>query len=247
MAVPTSRQEFIQYCLRKLGAPVIEINVDPDQVEDRVDEALRYYWDYHFDGSEKTYYKHEITQLDIDNKYITLPENIIGAVRIFPFSGSTYTSGDLFNIQYQIALNDLYTLTSVSMVPYYMAMEHLALINELLVGQIPIRYTRHRDRLHIDMNWNKVRVGQYFIVEAYEVLDPEIFTDVYADRWLQNYTTAKIKYQWGSNLTKFTNMSLPGGVQFNGERILEDADREIQKMEQEMISSYSLPVSDMIG
>ena len=84
MAVPTTRDEFKEYCLRKLGKPVIEINVDDDQVEDRIDESLRYYWDYHFDGTEKMYYRHAITQTDIDNKYITLPENVIGAVRVFP-------------------------------------------------------------------------------------------------------------------------------------------------------------------
>ena len=247
MAVPTTRQEFKEYCLRKLGKPVIEINVDDDQVEDRIDEALRYYWDYHFDGSEKIYYKHQITQQNIDDKYITLPENIIGAVRVFPIGDPMIRSDDLFNIRYQIALNDLYTLTSVSMVPYYMVMEHLALVSELLVGQQPIRYNRHKDRLYVDMDWGKYNVGEYLLVEAYEVVDPDVWSEVWGDRWLQNYTTAKIKYQWGSNLTKFTGMQLPGGVQFNGEKILGDADAEIQKMEAEMISSYSLPVSDMVG
>jgi hypothetical protein len=98
------------------------------------------------------------------------------------------------------------------------------------------------------MDWmQKVKVGEYLIIEAYEVLDPDIFDQIWSDRWLQNYAVEKIKYQWGSNLTKFSNMSLPGGVQFNGERILSDAKQEIDKMEQEMISSYSLPVSDMVG
>lgn len=247
MAVPTTRAEFKAYCLRKLGSPVIEINVDDDQVDDRLDEALRYYWDYHFDGSDKTYYKHQVTEQNKLDKYITLPENIIGAIRVFPIADPIVRSDDLFNIRYQIALNDLYTLTSVSMVPYYMTMEHLSLIAELLVGQQPIRYTRHKDRLYVDMDWDKINAGEYLLVEAYEVIDPDVWTDVWSDRWLQNYAAAKIKYQWGSNLTKFTGMSLLGGVQFNGEKILEDARQEIEKMEQEMISSYSLPVSDMIG
>jgi hypothetical protein len=247
MAVPTTRSEFKEYCLRKLGKPVIEINVDDDQVDDRIDETLRYYWDYHFDGTEKIYYKHQVTQQNITDKYITLPENIIGVVRIFPIADPMIRSDDLFNIRYQIALNDLYTLTSVSMVPYYMVMEHLALISELLVGQQPIRYNRHKDRLYVDMDWGKINLGEYLLVEAYEVVDPDVYTDVWADRWLQNYATAKIKYQWGSNLTKFTGMQLPGGVQFNGEKIFNDAQAEIEKMEAEMISSYSLPVSDMIG
>lgn len=247
MATPTTKAEFKEYCLRKLGKPVIEINVDDDQVDDRVDEALRYWWDYHFDGSDKIYYKHAITETDVENKYITLPENIIGAVSIFSMGDPSIRSDDLFNIRYQIALNDLYTLTNVSLVPYYMVMEHLALMNELLVGKQPIRYTRHKDRLYVDMDWNTVAVGEFLLVEAYEVVDPDTFTDAYNDRWLQNYATALIKRQWGSNLTKFTGMTLPGGVQFNGEKIYDDAVAEIQKMEEEMISSYSLPVLDMIG
>lgn len=247
MAVPTTRAEFKEYCLRALGKPVIEINVDDDQVEDRIDESLRYYWDYHFDGTEKVYYKHAITSEDKANKYITLPENIIGAVRVFSIGDPSIRSDDLFNIRYQIALNDLYTLTAYSMIPYYMAMQHLALISEFLVGQQPIRYSRHRDRLYVDTKWDNYNVGDFLLIEAYEVLDPDTFPEVWSDRWLQNYCTQKIKYQWGSNLTKFIGMQLPGGIQFNGEKIMNDAKEEIAKMEQDMILNYSLPVADMIG
>lgn len=247
MAVPTSKEEFKEYCLRKLGKPVIEINVDDDQIDDRIDEALRYYWDYHFDGSERVYYKHQITAQNKLDKYIILPENIIGAVSIFNIGDPAVKADDLFNIRYQIALNDLYTLTSVSMVPYYMTMQHLGIIQELLVGKQPIRYNRHMNRLHVDMDWNTLKEGSFIIVDAYQVVDPEIYTDAWGDRWLQNYATAKIKYQWGTNLTKFIGMQLPGGVQFNGQKILDDAESEIAKMENEMINSYSLPVMDMIG
>ena len=247
MAVPTTRVEFKEYCLRALGKPVIEINVDDDQVEDRIDESLRFYWDYHFDGTEKVYYKHQITSEDKTNKYITLPENIIGAVRVFPIGDPSIRSDDLFNIRYQIALNDLYTLTAYSMLPYYMAMQHLALISEFLVGQQPIRYSRHRDRLYIDTKWDNYNVGDFLLIEAYEVVDPETFPDVWADRWLQNYCIQKIKYQWGANLTKFIGMQLPGGVQFNGEKIMNDSKDELDKMEKDMILNYSLPVMDMIG
>jgi hypothetical protein len=247
MAVPTSRSEFKEYCLRKLGKPVIEINVDDDQVEDRIDESLRYYWDYHFDGSDKVYYKQAITNTDKINKYITLPENIIGAVRVFPIGDPSIRSDDMFNVRYQIALNDLYTLTAYSMVPYYMAMQHLALISEFLVGQQPIRYSRHKNRLYVDTKWDNYNVGDFLLIEAYEIVDPTTFTDVWGDRWLQNYCTEKIKYQWGSNLTKFSGMQLPGGVQFNGDKIFSDAQQALLKMEEEMILNYSLPVADLIG
>ena len=247
MAVPNSRAQFKEYCLRKLGKPVIEINVDEDQVDDRVDEALKKYYDFHFDGSDKIYYKHQVTQTDIDNKYITMPENILGVVNLFPISDPSVRSDDIFNIRYQIALNDLYTLTSVSMVPYYMVMEHLALIQELLVGKQPIRYNRHKDRLYIDMDWNNIGIGEFLLVEAYEIVDPDVWTDAWGDNWLQRYCTELIKKQWGSNLTKFTGMQLPGGVQFNGEKIYDDAVAEIAKLEENLISSYSLPVMDMVG
>ena len=247
MAAPTSKSEFKEYCLRKLGKPVIEINVDDDQVDDRIDEALRYYYDYHFDGSDKIYYKHAVTETDVANKYITLPENIIGAVSVFSIGDPSVRADDLFNIRYQIALNDLYTLTNVSVVPYYMVMEHLALLTEMLVGKVPIRYTRHKNRLYVDTDWGNIAVGSFLLVEAYEIVDPLVYNDAWNDRWLQNYATALIKRQWGSNLTKFTGMNLPGGVQFNGEKIYNDAVDEITKMEQEMISGYSLPVLDMIG
>jgi hypothetical protein len=246
MAVPASRSEFREYCLRKLGKPVIEINVDDDQVEDRIDEALKYYWDYHFDGSEKIYYKHQITANNVTDKYITLPENIIGAVRIFNI-GDPMVTNNLFDIRYQIALNDLYTLTSVSMIPYYMMFQHVQLMEQMLVGAQPIRYNRHTDKLSIDMDWNKLNVGNYLIVEAYQILDPDTYTDAWGDRWLSLYTTALIKRQWGSNLSKFSGLQLPGGVSFNGDKIFNDANAEIEALEKEMMSSYSLPVTDMIG
>jgi hypothetical protein len=246
MAVPTTRAAFKEYCLRRLGKPVIEINVDEDQVEDRVDDALRYYWDYHFDGTEKIYYKHLVTDTDKTNKYITVPDNVIGAVNLFNIADPSIRSDDLFNIRYQIALNDLYTLTSVSMVPYYMVMEHLSLISEMLVGKQLLRFNRHMNRLYIDMDWNSLS-NEYLLVEAYQIIDPNEYVDVWKDQWLLRYATALIKRQWGSNLTKFTGMQLPGGLTFNGEKIYNDAVAEITDLEDKMISSYSLPVMDLVG
>jgi len=246
MAQPTTRAEFKEWCLRKLGKPVIEINVDQDQVDDRVDEALSYYWDYHFDGTERTFFKHQLTADDMTNKYITVPENIIGVINIFDI-GDALSTNNLFNIRYQFALNEIYDLSNYNLSNYYLAMQHIQFLEELLVGKQPIRYNRHVNKLHIDMDWAKVEEGHYIIAEAYQVVDPNTYADVWKDRWLQNYATAKIKYQWGSNLTKFEGMQLPGGVQFNGMQILQDSQTEIEKLEEDMITSYSLPVMDMIG
>lgn len=246
MALPTSRQEFKDYCLRKLGAPVLKINVSDEQVDDRVDEALKYYYDYHFDGSEKIFYRHLVTAQDKVNRYITLPENILGAVNIFPI-GTGINTNNIFNIRYQIALNDLYTLTSVSMVPYFMALQHIQLLEQLLVGQQPLRYNRHTNKLFIDMDWDRVNQNEYILVEAYEVINPDVYTDAWADRWLLRYATELIKKQWGSNMKKFGNMQMPGGVTFNGKEIYNEAHEEIEKLESEMINSYSLPANMMIG
>ena len=246
MALPTSREEFKQYCLRRVGAPVTQINVDEDQLQERIDDALQYYWDYHFDGSSKQYYKALITPEAAANKYITLPDNIIGAVAIFPI-GSSLSTNNLFNIRYQIALNDLYDLTATTMVPYYMAMQHIQMLEQLLVGQQPIRYNRRSNRLYIDMDWDKSPIGSYILVEAYEVVDPAIFSKVWSDRFLQRYATALIKQQWGTNLTKFQDVALPGGARFNAEKIYDDATNEIEKMEATMTSGFTYPVPMMMG
>lgn len=246
MATPTTRAAFKENCLRRLGKPVIEINVDDDQVDDRIDEALRYFWDYHFDGADKVYYKYQITDTDKTNKYITMPENIIGVVNLFPI-GQSLNTNNLFNIRYQIALNDLYTLTSVSMVPYYMALTHVQFLEQFLVGQQPLRYNRHMNRLYIDMDWSIVNTGDFIIVEAYQVVDPAVYSDVWNDRWLLRYAACLIKQQWGQNLKKFQGMQLPGGLTFNGQKIYDEATAERDALEKEMIYSYSLPVTDMIG
>ena len=247
MAVPSTREAFKNYCLRRLGEPVIDVNVDDEQVEDRIDEALKYYQDYHFDGTERVLIKHVVTATDVTNGYITLSDNVIGINRILDV-GQAVQSSNLFNIRYQIHLNDLFDLSASSYVPYVTAMRHVESLEELFVGKKPIRYNRHTNKLHIDMDWdNDVEADEYIIVDAYQILDGDTYTELWGDRWLARYTTALIKRQWGSNLTKFEGLQMPGGVTFNGSKIYDDAESEIQKLEEEMIVNYSLPVQDMIG
>ena len=246
MATPTTKAELKEYCLRRLGKPVIEINIDDDQMDDRIDEAILFYQDYHFDGTLKTFLKHQVTETDKTNEYITVGNDYIGIINIFDIGDATSTN-NLFNVRYQIALNDLYDLSRYDLVPYFMNFQNIRFIEEMLVGKQPLRYNRHQNRLHIDMDWGKVTADDYIIAEGYQKINPDTYTDVYNDRWLQRYVTCLFKVQWGSNLTKFTGMQLPGGVQFNGEQILQQGLDEKQKLEDEMISSYSLPVHDMTG
>ena len=197
MAVPSTRAELKEFCLRRLGKPVIEVNIDDDQMEDRIDEALAYYQDYHFDGSERTFLKHVVTADDKTNNYITISDsNIIGVVNIFDIGDATSTN-NLFNVRYQIALNDLYDLSRYDLVPFYMNFMNIRFIEEILIGKQPLRYNRHVNKLHIDMDWGKVEVGFYLIAEVYAKINPETYSDVYGDRWLKRYTTALFKVQIG--------------------------------------------------
>lgn len=246
MAQPTNRETFKEYCLRKLGKPVIEINVDQDQVDDRVDEALSFYWDYHYDGSQNLFHLHEVTQTDKDKGYIEIPENIIGIYDIFDI-GDSLSTNNLFNIRYQFALNEIYDLSNYNLSNYYLAMQHIQFLEEILVGKQPIRYNRHVNRLYIDMDWDKIDTGHYVCAKVWAVVDPDEYPNVWKDRWLQNYATAKIKQNWGANLSKFSDMQLPGGVRYNGDKILEDAQREIEQLEEDMIFRFSLPVTDLVG
>ena len=246
MAIPVSRDQLKEHCLRRLGKPVVDINVDDEQVEDRIDEALLYYRDYHFDGSERVLLKHEVTAIDKTNKYITLDDSYIGVRDIFDIGDSTQTS-NLFNVRYQIHLNDLFDFSSTTYVPYVTAMRHVAQLEEIFVGKKPFRFNRHTNKLHIDMFWNDINEGSFIIVDTYKITDPNTYADVWADRWLMTYTTSLIKRQWGDNLKKFEGMQMPGGLTFNGQKIWEEATEEIRRLEDEMINSYSLPVGDMTG
>lgn len=247
MHKPATRDEFKEFCLRRLGAPLLEINVHDDQVEDCIEIALQYYHDYHYDGTKKVYLAHQVTQTDIDNKYISIPETVIGVTSIFDI-GDSYSTNNLFNLRYQISLNDLYAFNTGPFAPYYMTFQNVALAEELFVGKQSLRFNRHTNKLYIDMDWeSKVEIGEYIIVEGYEVLDPDTYPDVYNDRWLKRYATAQIKKQWGENLKKFEGLQMPGAVTFNGQKIWDEAVEEITQLEEEMINSYSLPVSDMVG
>jgi hypothetical protein len=247
MATVTTREQLKDYCLRRLGAPVIEINIDDDQIEDRIDDAFQFYRDYHYDAVEMVYLKHQITAQDIANLYVPIPDSVVGVSRILPFSDRS-DGMNIFSIRYQILINDLYSLMSTNLIYYYQVKQELELINQVLVGTKPVRFNRHMNRLYIDMDWaGDVNVGDYIIVECYRILDPDTYRDVYNDRFLKQYTTALFKRQWGENLKKFSGVQLPGGVTLNADKIYEDALDEINKIEAEMQSRFELPVDMFTG
>jgi len=246
MAV-TSRQTLIDYCLRALGEPVIEINIDDQQVEDRVDDAIEYFRLYHYDGIEKVYLKHQITQQDIDNQYFEVNDLIYGVTRVFPVASGTSTSKSIFDLQYQLRLNDLYDLSSTSILYYTQVMSHLALLDLTLNGQPLYRFNRLNNRLYIDTDWqNKMAIGSYILVECYRALDPASAPKLYGEPWMKHYTTALIKRQWATNLKKFSGMQLPGGVTIDGDKLYLEAQAEIKELEDDIMNK-SAPLSFSMG
>ena len=268
----TSRETLKQYCLRALGKPVIEINVEDDQVEDRIDEAIQYFAQYHYDGSERMYLKYQVTADDITRarsdetittvtdtadstvtasfkegkNYIPMPSNVMSVLQIFPFTDKAALN--LFDVRYQLRLNDLYDFSSTSIIHYDMTLRHLDLLDHILTGERPVRFNQHKNRLYIDMDWaNDVKAGDFIIIECYRKLDGSTFTDLFDDIFLKKYTIQLIKKQWGTNLSKFQGVAMLGGVTMNGEQIYSQAQEEINKLEEQIQLSYELPPNYMMG
>jgi len=320
MAAPNSKTTFIDYCLRALGAPVIEINVDDDQVDDRVNEALQFYQTYHSDAIEKVYLKHKVTNStltlsasvasnftvgeiitggtsgataivqsatgtkitynvlkdfskvfatetitgtdsgttatvssivkgDMENGYVTIPELVTDVLSVMPIKEAV-SSTNMFDIKYQMHLNDVYSLGFLgSLTEYVMTQQWLSLLDMVIDdGKKSLSFDKHKDQLRIDMDWSvEVDVDNYILIECYRVIDPDSFTEVYNDYFLKRYATALIKRQWGTNLLKFEGMVMPGGVTFNGRQLFDDANEELLKLEEECRLNWEQPVDFYTG
>lgn len=250
MAQPTSRKQFKETVLRKIGAPVIQINVSDEQIEDRIDEALSFFADYHYNGSEHVYLKHQLTEQNVEDGYIDISDiadNILGVPRVFDMGSSLFSGSGMFNVTYQFVLNNVQDIAGFGLQNYYMSMQHIAFMQEILVGKPLIRYNKHVNRLTIDKTKSTLIAGEYIIIEAYLMIDGSEFTSLWSDRWLQNYAAVLIQEQWGKNITKYTGAQLVGGVQFNGEQILQTATEERKKMEEDAINGLQPLVHNFIG
>ena len=271
MAIPTTKSTFKEYCLRNLGKGVIDINVSDDQADDRIDEALQYFAQYHYDGIEKVYLKHQITQADVDRAasnttttatdtidssitasftegkgFIPMPSAVVSVIQIFPFDDQA--TNNMFDIRYQLRLNDLYDFSSTSIIQYQMTMQQLDFLSHILVGEKPLRFNQHQNRLYIDMDFaNDIDVGEFLIIECYRKIDPATYTDIFDDIYLKRYATALIKRQWGANLSKFKGVQILGGVEMDGEGIYSQAQEEINKLEEEIQLAFETPIDYMVG
>ena len=274
MAVPTTKTTFKSYCLRALGDGVIDINISDDQADDRIDEALQYFAQYHYDGVERMFLKHLVTSDEVTRarantdttgtdtadssitatwkegkNFIPLPSAVISVLQVWPLSDTGAGSSNMFDVRYQLRLNDMFDLSSTSVMHYQMTMDNLDLIEHILVGETPIRFNQHQNRLYIDADWENDFTADvdYIIVECYRKLDPTTYTDIYDEIFLKRYATSLIKKQWGANLSKFNGVTMLGGVTMNGETLYTQALEEQNKLEEEIQLAFELPVNYMIG
>ncbi len=265
------RYTLKQYALRRLGEPVIEVNVDDDQIEDLMDDALQYFQERHFDGIEKVYLKHELTADEItkmkestassvgiattavtsvtwteSNNFLQLPDHVIGVDKVFKMDASTISSG-LFNIKYQIFLNDLYYYGALDLMNYAMTKTYLEDLSRIITPDTQIRFNKRNNKLYLDIDWSQTPDNTWMIIDCWRILDPSKNADIFNDWWLKKYFVATLKRQWGQNLIKFNGVLLPGGVALNGREIYEDAIREIEVIEEQLRKEYELPPMDLIG
>lgn len=267
MAQPNSRESIIQYAFRQLGAPVVEINVDQQQAQDRLDDALQFFSERHFDGVERAFFTYQLTAQDITNKYINTNNlgpivgsstgsptgyDILSVIRILPFG--TLTSNYLFDVRYQLALNDVYGINtnlgfvnSSPIANFDITKRYIRLIEMMFDPERTARFNKVTNKLYIETDWSALSAGTYIVVEAYVNLNPDVYTEIFNDRMLKKYFTALVKRQWGQNLSKFDGVALPGGVQLRGGTILAEAEREIAILEDQIISAYELPPDMMTG
>ena len=282
MAQPSTRQELVDYAKRQLGYPVLEINLADEQIEDLMDDAIQLFQDRHFDGIEKIYMKHKVTQDFIDSiearggsktigvttstaeaqltgqvgittftyeenqNFIQIPEQVISVVKVWKIDNRAIST-NMFSVNYQLFLNEIYWFTAAEMINYAMTKTFLEDINFLLRPEKQIRYNRRQNRLYIDTDYSSMQVDDYIIIECYRALNPNDYPNAYRDPFLKKYFTALMKKQWGQNLIKFQGVKLPGGVELNGRQIYDDALGEIEKIEERMANEYEIPALDMIG
>ena len=276
MAQPASRAELKEYCLKQLGKPVLEINVDDDQIDNLIDDAIQYFHERHYDGIERVYLKHKLTPTNKNIaaqstpvgsattspvvvgagitsatyvegvNYLPLPDSIIGVNKVLKINSSSVSDG-LFNIKYQIFLNDVYYFGAIDLLNYAMVKRYLEDLDYLLNPDVQVRFNKLNHKLYLDIDWKQIAADQYVIIDCFRIVNPNDAPKLYNDWWLKKYLTALIKKQWGQNMIKFNGVQLPGGVQLNGRQIYDDGVGEIEKLEEQLKKEYELPPMDLIG
>jgi len=269
MASPSSRTELITYCKRQLGEPVLQVNIDDEQVNNVIDDTFQFFQENCYNGMERAYLYHEITADDKTRfaatvtksvtdggttnwleatNYIPIPDHVVGITRVFGLVSNSIRS-NLFGVEFQLFLNDLYAFGSLDILNYYMNKQYLETLDMILNNGSfqQFRFTARRDRLHLDINQDFLKEGTNVLIECHRLIDPTDATQMNNDIFVKRYATSLMKKQWGMNLIKYNNVQLPGGVTLNGREIYTDALAEIETLESEVLSKYAIPPMDMIG
>ena len=263
---PATKTELKDYALRRLGYPTIDINVATEQLDDLVEEAIDYYQEYHYNGSSRKWMKIEVTDAIKTaaksetqqgstawygvNNYVSTPPGMLGINHVYTNIGaSSIVPGNIFNIKYQIFLNDIYAMTHGQILHYYMTSQYLETLDWVTNSQANRRigWNEHGGKLSLDFDWDDITTGDYIMVDCLMRQDPEENTGMYNDNWLKDYVEALFQQQWGRNLSKYDGIQMLGGVTLNGRQILEDSSTFKQDMEKELRDRYELPPIDLIG
>lgn len=272
-----NRQEFIDFTYRKLGAPVIQINVDAEQAQDRLDESLEYMFERHFNFNERAQFIVPVSQANVTNKYFdvstfgyaigaqTVTSAETGSTGYWPMASDirtiskVYAPGNvvgdyMFDLRYQMTLFDFFGLyfnqgglAQGPMATYMEAMSYLQLVNDVFNYPYPFTYTSSTQRLFIETEFKQFPVGSYLMVDAYVRVNPDYFPNVWNDRVFQRHYAAVLKKQWAQNLMKYAGIPLPGGASLNAGAIMQEATRELENLEAMLLKTQELPVDPLIG
>lgn len=250
MSLPANRNDFKERCLEDLGAPVVSINVTDKQVENKIDEALQFWRDYHYNAVERKYLTFQLTQQMLDDKQIPLPATVIGVSRVLT-PVSLGTSNDVLSASYQLT-TDLVLQASRQayaggIIHYWITNQYLQTVQSLF-ERVPLQEFRvHKGLLEVFWDWSVRTTNDFVVMEVIAYLDETVYAKVWTDRMLRKYATALIKKQWGENISKFAGVQLPGGITIDGPRIVREANDEIDQLEKDFIQKYSEPDQFWMG
>lgn len=248
----TNRSQFTEYCLRALGGGVVKVDMTPEQVSDRVDDALMYFREFNSNATLRELLKHKVTQADIDNKYIPIPDNVFYLTDVLPIADKF----DLFTGTGQVIkqqMNDFIwggSDTQFGLTNYMATRNYLEDVRLLLgANKNPhFEYNRYTDKLVFDADilGKRVKKDQYIVFEAHTII-PESNTQIWEDTYLKKYAIVLLKKQWGQNLMKFEGMQLNSGMSVQGRQFYDDAVTEIAELEEKMRETYEVPPLIVMG
>jgi hypothetical protein len=244
-----SRESLKDYCFARLGAPYSEINVEETQLDYIIDDCVQRYQDFAENGTERTYFRHLLATADITNKFISLPSNITGIIRVLSYTANGSVGGaSPFNATYELQMDIAFNSANSGLLYFTQMQQYLSLIDQTLNGQPLFRFNRVMDKLFLDTDWSRrLRAGMWIVAECYAAIDPDTYTKMWNEPWFKSYTTAKIKQQWGTNLKKFSGIAMIGGTTLNGQLMYDEATEEILMLEKELRDVWEAPPSFFTG